>query len=100
MSSPAKEMVPEFGVISPVSWPISVVFPAPFGPMMACNSPAGTDNMMPSEASTPPKRLVMPSTLSRGSATADLLQKTVDAATREQHDQEQHRTEDQRPVFL
>src|SRR5687767_694055 len=100
MSSPANATAPESGAISPVSWPIRVVLPAPFGPMIACNSPAGTDSVMASEASTPPKRLVMPSMARSVSATADFLQQAVDAAAREQHDQQQHGSEDQRPVFL
>ena len=39
MSRPSKRMRPASGAISPASWPISVVLPAPLGPMMACSSP-------------------------------------------------------------
>ena len=39
MSWPSKRMRPAFGVNWPDSCAISVVLPAPFGPMMACNSP-------------------------------------------------------------
>jgi len=41
MSRPANRMHPESGVISPASCPISVVLPAPFGPMMTWSSPFG-----------------------------------------------------------
>ena len=37
-------MLPEFGSNCPVSWLISVVLPAPFGPMMACSSPFATSS--------------------------------------------------------
>ena len=70
MSRPSKRMRPASGAISPVSWPISVVLPAPFGPMMACSSPRGTSSAMSSEATTPPKRLLRPSICSSGSGTA------------------------------
>src|SRR6478672_5250044 len=96
-------MRPAFGTISPQSWPISVVLPAPFGPMMACNSPLLTSSPTLSEAITPPKRLVRPSMASSASAMAfDLArrpgQHSVDAAAGEQHDQQQ-RAEDELPVF-
>ena len=38
-SCPAKRMVPALGRNWPINWLISVVLPAPFGPMIACNSP-------------------------------------------------------------
>src|SRR4029079_11328825 len=97
-------MRPASGTISPASWPISAVLPAPFGPMMACSSPRITSSRTLSEATTPPKRLVRPSTVSNASAIAlnparGPRQQTVDTAAREQHDQEQHRAENELPVF-
>src|SRR5436190_10519317 len=97
-------MRPAFGTISPQSWPISVVLPAPFGPMMACSSPFLTSSPTLSEAITPPKRLVRPSMASSASAMAfDLArrpgQHSIDAAAGEQRDQQQHRAEDELPVF-
>src|ERR1700680_3948190 len=92
-------MRPELGVSSPVSWPISVVLPAPFGPMMACSSPRLTSSKMLSDATTPPKRLVKPSILSKTSATAQSRKQSVDTATREQHDEQQHRPENKLPIF-
>src|SRR5215472_817606 len=56
MSSPAKRTSPRSGRTSPASWPISVVFPAPFGPMIACVSPRRTSRSMPSLARSAPKR--------------------------------------------
>src|SRR4051812_40919967 len=99
MSRPAKRTWPASGVISPASSPISVVLPAPFGPMMACSSPVGIASVISSEASTPPKRLVRPSISSSISATAQTLQQAIDAAAREQHDQEEQRAEHDLPIF-
>src|SRR5688572_21145232 len=91
---------PASGSISPESCPISVVLPAPFGPMMACSSPAEISSTMLSDATTPPKRLVKPSIWSIASATAAPRDQPFDAASRIDHDQQQHRTEDELPVFL
>src|SRR6267378_1418447 len=92
-------MVPEFGSNCPVSWLISVVLPAPFGPMIACNSPFATSSERLSVASTPPNRRTSFSTQSKGSATAQPPEQPDDAAASEQHDQQQQRAHDQRPVF-
>src|SRR5690242_8798982 len=98
MSSAAKRINPESGRNSPTSWPISVVLPAPFGPMIACNSPAGTDSETFSDAVMPPKRLLRLSTCRSASATAHTRKQAVNAAAREQHDKQQHRAEDQLPI--
>src|SRR5262245_66606974 len=96
-------MRPASGAISPASWPINVVLPAPFGPVMACNSPRRTPSEIASDAMTPPNRLVRPSISSSvstcASVTACPRQQTIDAATREQHDQQEQRTEHDLPVF-
>src|SRR5829696_5123566 len=92
-------MVPEFGVSCPVNWLISVVLPAPFGPMMACSSPGTTSSDRLSVATMPPNRRIRFSTRNRGSATAKPPQYSHDAAAREQHDQEQQRPHDQRPIL-
>src|SRR3954463_14151627 len=55
MSSPAKRMLPESGSSMPVSWLMSVVLPAPFGPMMASVSPSRTSRSTPSVARSAPK---------------------------------------------
>ncbi len=41
-SSPASRICPESAGDRPEIWWISVVLPAPFGPMMACSSFTGT----------------------------------------------------------
>src|SRR6267142_7011899 len=92
-------MVPEFGGSCPVSWLISVVLPAPFGPMIACSSPFATSSETWSVAITPPNRRTSFSTRSKGSATAQPPEQPHDAAAPEQHDQQQKRAHDQRPVF-
>src|SRR5262245_13879299 len=114
MSAPSKRMRPALGASSPVSCAMSVVFPAPFGPMTAWSSPRGTSSEIASEATTPPKRLVNASIWSSGSATGHLcirgvglrrpreceaFEQAVDAAAREQHDQEQQRAQNDLPVF-
>src|SRR5262245_6646121 len=100
MSRPSKWMRPVSGTISPASWPMSVVLPAPFGPMMACNSPGATSRPTLSDATTPPKRLVRPSILSSASTTARPRQQAVDTATRVKHDKQHHRPKNELPVFL
>src|SRR3954471_11172020 len=99
MSRPASRMVPASGSSCPVSWLISVVLPAPFGPMIACNSPFVTSSETLSVARMPPNRRTRFSTRSNGSATGQPPQQPVDAAAAEQHDQQQQRAHDQRPVF-
>src|SRR6266540_707411 len=99
MSCPSKRMRPSSGAISPASWPISVVLPAPFGPITACSSPRLIASMMASEAMTPPKRLVSPSICSSASATAHAFQQAVHAAAREQHDQQEQRAEHDLPIL-
>src|SRR3954453_19472773 len=95
-------MAPEFGINCPVNWLISVVLPAPLGPMMACSSPLATSSDRLSVALMPPKLRTRFSTRSKGfeeSATAKPPEHAHDAAAREQHDQQQQRAHDQRPVF-
>src|SRR5450432_1143928 len=92
-------MLPECGSNCPVSWLISEVLPAPFGPMMACNSPFATSSKTLSVATMPPNRRTSFSTRSKGSATGEPPQQAVDAAAPEQHDQQQQRAHDHRPVF-
>src|SRR6185369_17868290 len=99
MSRPSKRTAPESGAISPVSCPISVLLPAPFGPMMACSSPGGMASEMLSEATTPPKRLVSSSIARSASATARALQETIDAAAREQHHKQEQWPEHDLPIL-
>src|SRR5262245_3291604 len=111
MSSPAKRMRPLSANSWPDNWAISVVLPAPFGPMTACNSPCGILMTTSSVATMPPKRLARLSTWSSASAmahrraglaldpAAELDEQPIDAAAREQHDEQQQRPENDLPIF-
>src|SRR5258708_34287469 len=92
-------MVPEFGASCPVNWLISVVLPAPLGPMIACSSPLMTSSDKLSVAVMPPNRRTRFSTRSKGSATAHPPEQAHDAAAGEQHDQQQHWAHDHCPIF-
>src|SRR6266566_6578683 len=92
-------MVPECGSSCPINWLISVVLPAPFGPMTACNSPRATSSETLSVATMPPNRRTRFSTRSRGSATTQPPQQPKNAAVPEQHDQQQERPHDERPIL-
>src|ERR1700722_5543329 len=61
-------MRPLLGVRNPLMIPNKVVLPAPFGPIRAVMRPDWTPSETLSTASNPPKRLLMPSTRSSGSA--------------------------------
>src|SRR5215469_4751443 len=56
----SRRISPSSGCIRPYSTFISVVLPAPFSPSSARISPGCTTRSMPSLATRPPKRLVMP----------------------------------------
>src|SRR5258705_4136378 len=99
MSRPPKRMRPASGLSSPLSWPIKVVLPAPFGPMTAWSSPVGTASVISSDASTPPKRLLKPSISRRASVTAQSLQQAVDPTTREEDNEQEQRAQHDLPVF-
>src|SRR5580765_3393390 len=92
-SSPAKRIVPASGRRSPASWPMSVVLPAPFGPMMACVSPSSTFSVTPSVASSAPKVFVRAVTSSIG-----LVEDARQAAAEEDHRQNEERSEPELPV--
>src|SRR5437762_11783103 len=93
ISAPAKRMMPLSGFSSPESALISVVLPAPFGPMTAWISPGATDRDTSPVATRPPKRLVSPLVSSTGSAMPPRSdrEEPVQASLREQHDQDQDR---------
>src|SRR5712692_526034 len=98
MSSPAKRTRPRSGRRLPASWLISVVLPAPFGPMMAWVSPSRTSRLTSSLASSAPKLFVRPRTSSR---TLFILaeKQSREAAPEEEHRQHQERPQDQLPVL-
>src|ERR671929_1191999 len=92
-------MLPASELNSPASCPIKVVLPAPFGPITACSSLAPTSSVIASAAMIPPKRFDRPSTASSASLTGCPRDESVEAAAREQHDQQQQRPEDDLPVL-
>ena len=57
MSSPSSRIVPEVGSRTPVSRLISVVLPAPFGPIRAWRAPRARSSETSLVAARPPKRL-------------------------------------------
>src|SRR5260370_30211499 len=94
MSSPANRMRPPSGRRLPASWPMKVVLPAPFGPMMACVSPSRTSRSMPSVARKAPKLFVSPLTSSIG-----LVADARETAAGEDHRQDEQLAEDHLPVL-
>src|SRR5689334_9520749 len=79
---------------------MSVVLPAPLGPMMASVSPCATSRSTPSVATRPPNRLRSPRTASSGSATGagSAGQHARQAAPRVEHHEDEQRAEDDLPV--
>src|SRR2546428_12866753 len=88
--------MPASGLRSPASWPISVVLPAPLGPMTACVSPSGTSRSTRSVARRPPKLLLSPRITISGSAIAQDLprQEPEQTALGEEHHEDQERPQD------
>src|ERR1041385_8288221 len=102
MSSPAKAMRPASGASSPEIWLMSVVLPAPFGPITACSSPGPTSNVTSSVTRRPPKFLLRFSMRSTASATEhppQPLRYANEPAAGEHRDQHQQRPEDHLPVL-
>src|SRR5690349_3876103 len=93
-SSPAKVMRPPSGRRVPASWPMKVVLPAPFGPMIACVSPSRTSKSMPSVARSAPKLLVSFLTSSIG-----LVEDPRQAAAEEDDGEDEQGSEDHLPVL-
>src|SRR6266480_2755740 len=103
MSWPLNRMLPESGAISPEIWLISVVFPAPFGPMTACSSRGMTSSVRSSVTRRAPNDLRSFSRRSTGSGTHDSprqgAREAKEATAREQDDEHEHRAEDHLPVL-
>src|SRR5918911_1075341 len=93
-SSPAKVMRPLSGRMLPASWPMNVVLPAPFGPMMAWVSPSRTSRSMPSVARSAPKFFVSLRTSSIG-----LVEDARQSAAEEDHREDQERPHQDLPVL-
>src|SRR5256714_13256859 len=86
MSAPLKMMRPLSVASTPAIWPISVVLPAPFGPISACTSPRVTSKVTSSVATTPPKRLLTP----RSSSMAAPSEEAGNTLGRQHDDRQQH----------
>src|SRR5256885_8123107 len=91
MSSPAKRTRPRSGSRLPASWLMRVVFPAPFGPMMAWVSPSRTSRSTSSLARSAPKLFLNPRTSSR------VLFILAEEQSREPAPQEKDRQHQERP---
>src|SRR5262249_46031371 len=96
-------IAPSSWVNSPKSWVISVVLPAPLGPISAWISPSRTSRSTPSVATSPPKRLRRLRTDRSGSvmarSEAEAPEQSVEPALREEHDQQQDRPEHDLPML-
>ena len=82
IGSPLRRTVPCTGFTKPVIASISVVFPAPFGPIRPTTSPGATVTDASLTAVTPPKRTVMFDTSSVAGSTGSRATSGRDAAGR------------------
>src|SRR2546425_6313450 len=96
MSTSLKTMRPVSVASTPEIWPMSVVLPAPFGPISACTSPRTTSSVTSSVATTPPKRLETP----RSSSMTPPRKQSRNALGRKHHDREQHDADGEPGVIL
>src|SRR5690606_19920883 len=100
MSLPRKRIVPALGFSVPLIWWISVVLPAPFGPISAWISPGLRSRLTLSVAFRPPKLFERFRMSMTGSAMTHLARdQTDDAAAREKHDAEQDEAEEKLPAL-
>src|SRR5690606_25947765 len=100
MSSSAKRIEPESGLIVPAIWLMSVDLPAPFGPIRAWISPGRRSMLTWSVASSAPKLFTRSEMTSTGSAMAlPPRQQADDAAAREQYDAEQGEPQEELPAL-
>src|SRR5436190_722489 len=86
MSCPSKRISPRSEGKLPEIWLMSVVLPAPLGPISAWTSPLLTSSDTSSVATTPTKRF----DTRLSSSTAPPRQQPGDAVRREQHDRQHH----------
>src|SRR5688572_30041496 len=102
MSATPNRMRPASGARLPEICAMSVVLPAPFGPISACTSPRVTSNVTPSVATTPPKRFCRPSMRRSSSAIllCPALEEARDALRREQHHREQEHADREQRMLL
>src|SRR5690606_34706415 len=101
MSLPSSKIWPESGISSPLIWEISVVLPAPLGPIRACNSPGRTVRLTSLVATSAAKALrrLRISSLAVSVMILAPYQPAEKAAFTEQHHQDEDGTQEQHPVF-
>src|SRR5262249_23654706 len=94
-SAPRKSTRPALGTSNPEMRWNSVVLPAPFGPMMARSSPAGTARSTPPTACTAPKARPSPRVSSSGvTRRAPSCAKPPDGAHQPAGQEDHHQDED------
>src|SRR3954470_23936 len=99
-SAPLKRMRPLSVGSAPEIWPMSVVLPAPFGPMSACTWPRTISSVTSSVATTPPKRLLTPRSSSMASSSFRPGKEAGDAFRRKHDDGEEHDADREAGVVL
>src|SRR3954451_10814136 len=83
MSSPSSRMRPADGRSTPVSRLITVVLPAPFGPIRAWRAPCSILSETPATAAMPPKCFSRPTVSSATGMSASLLRQPFPAFLRQ-----------------
>src|SRR5437763_75399 len=94
MSFFSNRILPASGATLPQICAMRVVLPAPFGPMSAWTSPALTERLTASVATTPPK------CFDRLRSSSMAAKQPGDPLRREQHDDEQHDPDAEAGVLL
>src|SRR5208283_5893374 len=91
MSRPSSMMLPADGLSTPVSRLITVVLPAPVGPIKACRAPFSNASETPCAAVTPPKRFSKPMVSRIGMALAAERRRARHQTAAEPNDRGAHR---------
>src|SRR6266852_1967744 len=100
-------MLPAVGTRSPESRLISVLFPAPLGPITACRTPRWTSSETLSTAVSPPKTFLSPLALKPPSIIRHLrkadppksIEKTGQPTREQQHHQQNQDSHSELPVL-
>src|SRR5438876_4997072 len=107
ISRPSKWMVPPLGESSPESMLMSVVLPAPLGPITACTSPGRSSRDTSLTAARPSKLFESPVTWrigsvigNLGSASSEAKHEPADAARQQQHSENHENPHWQQPMLV
>src|SRR5258706_16101901 len=104
ISTPASLMLPALGLSSPERRLISVVLPAPLGPITACTSPGASARSTWLTAARPPKKRQRPVATRSGSAIGCILgsrfrrEQAADAFRQQQDGEDDEEAHRQQPV--